>query len=503
MRRHLLLSFFLLACREKAVQLVSAHDSAASAFALAADRQVTGKLRAGDNQVYFSFRLAEPAMFRAELSAVRGADTRLEILSPRGDVLSAADDHGSSLAEEIFPIYLVAGDYLLRLSANAEGSEDFTLFYRLFKAPADVEREPNNSPETATAVAATHASGFYGAEFFWNGKEKLREQDCFRFSAKAEGKKRAEFTLSGVDGYSATLQILDSAGDVLATGESDKPGQLLAVGPLAVPKDGQLTACVRAIRGQPNASRDYYDVEMRLTDVQLKSESEPNNTTQTAGEIAADSMEGAIATFNDADYFYWQNRREYPVLLHVELTAAIPQLLRLEAGTPSSLRIFEGSAEKGEVADNLRVDAHERVTLLVRCGKKCNRRNFRSVAYQLRLDESQATDENETEPNDSPDRAEVLVDLTQKWAFINPPGDIDFYRLSLSQAAVRDVIVESKLGCRLRLEHLRGGKSLAISGGSGKVIYNAELAQGDLLRLQCVGDRPSADRSYRLSLSEP
>lgn len=504
MRRLLLLPFFLLACREKAAQLVAAHDSATTAFALAADRQVNGKLHSGDNQVYFSFRLPEQVMFRAELSAVRGADTQLEILSARGEALFTANDHGSSLAEEIHPVFLAAGDYLLRLSANAELAEDFTLFYRLFKAPADVEREPNNSPETATAVAAMHASGFYGAEFFFNGKEKSRELDCFRFTATAEGKSRAEFTLTGVDGYSATLQVLDKAGDVLASGETEKPGQLLSVGPLAVPSDRQLTACVRATRRQPNASRDYYDLEMRLADVQLKSESEPNNTAQTAGEIAADSMEGSLSAINDIDYFYWQNRREYPVILRAELVSSTPQMLKFEAGNGPALRSFEGSAEKSEVADNLRVDAGERVTLLVRCGKKCNRKTFKATGYQLRLDESQATDENESEPNDSPDRAEVLVDLTQKWGFINPPGDIDHYRLSLSQAAVRDVVVESKLGCRLRLEHLRGGKSLAISAGKGKVIYNAELAQGDLLRLQCAGDSgASADRSYRLSVNEP
>ncbi|MFZ5630151.1 MAG: hypothetical protein ACOY5B_13555 [Spirochaetota bacterium] len=503
MRRLLLLPFILLACREKAAQLVGAHDSPASAFVLEADRQVTGKLRSGESQVYFSVRLAEMSMFRAQLSAVRGADTRLEVLNSSGDLLHTANDHGSSIAEEIHPVFLAAGDYLLRLSATAELAEDFTLFYRLFKAPADVEREPNNTPETATAVTTTHASGFYGAEFSFSGKEKAREQDCFRFMAAAEGKSRAEFKLSGVDGYTTAIQIFDKAGEVLVAGESDKPGQLLSLGPLAVPKEGQLTACIRATRRQANVSRDYYDLEMRLSDVQLKSESEPNNSAQTAGEIAADSMEGGIATLSDADYFYWQNRRDYPVILRIELTAAVPQLLKLETVTGSATRVFEGSAEKVEVADNLRVEAGERVTLLVRCGKKCNRKSFKPVAYQLHLDESQATDENETEPNDNPDRAEALVDLTQKWGFINPPGDTDYYRLSLSQAAVRDVIVESKLGCRLRLEHLRGGKSLAISAGSGKVIYNAELLQGDLLRLQCAGDRPSADRSYRLSVNEP
>lgn len=504
MRRGILLLFFLLACREKIARLVAAHDSASAAYPLAADRQVMGNLRAGENSIYFSFRIAEQAMFRAELSAVRGADTRLEILSSRGDVLHVADDHGSSIAEEMHPVLLVAGDYLLRLSANAEVAADFTLFYRLFKAPADVEREPNNAPVTATAVSATHASGFYGAEFFFDGKDKSREQDCFRFTAAAEGKSRAEFTLTGVDGYSATLQVLDRAGDVLAAGETENPGQLLSVGPVAVPADRVFTVCVRATRRQPYASRDYYDLEMRLADVQLKVESEPNNTPQAAGEITANIMEGGLSAVGDVDYFYWQNRREYPVIVRAELTGSVPQALKLDAGTGSAMRIFEGSAEKSEVADNLRVEANERVAFIIRCSKKCNRKTFKPVNYLLRLDESQATDENESEPNDSPDRAEALIDLTQKWGFINPPGDTDHYRLSLAQSAVRDIIVESKLGCRLRLEHLRGGKSLAISAGKGKVIYNAEFAKDDLLRLQCAGDSAgSADRSYRLSVNEP
>jgi hypothetical protein len=224
---------------------------------------------------------------------------------------------------------------------------------------------------------------------------------------------------------------------------------------------------------------------------------------QTAGEITAASMEGSISAVNDVDYFYWQNRREYPVILRAEVVSLTPQLLKLEAGVTPALRSFEGSAEKSAVADNLRVDAGDRVAFIIGCGKRCNRKTFKPVNYLLRLDESQATDENEFEPNDSPDRAEALVDLTQKWGFINPPGDIDYYRLTLSQNGVRDVIVESRLNCRLRLEHLRDGKSLAISAGKGKVIYNAEFARDDLLRLQCAGDTLSADRSYRLSVSEP
>lgn len=503
MRLLLILPLLAFACREKTARLAAAHDTAETAYSLAADRPVTGQLVIGENRVYFRVHLAEPGMFRAELSAVRGADTRLEILNARAELLHAADDHGSSLAEEIYPVFLAAGDYLLRVSADAAQAEWFTFFYRLFKAPADVEREPNNSPETATVVAATHASGFHGAEFFWQAREKSREQDCFRFAAVSESRAQAVFTLTGVDGFAAALQVFDPAGDVLVAGESEKPGQLTVVGPVAVPADRVFTVCVRAMRRQANASRDYYDLEMRLANVQLRSESEPNNSRETAAEIAADSMQGSLSSTSDTDYFYWQNRRDYPVILRVDLTGAVPQLLRLEASTGQGLRTFEGSAERGEVADNLRVEAAERVLLLVRCSGRCNRRTFRPVSYRLGLDESQATDENETEPNDSPERAETLVDLTQKWGFMNPRGDIDCFRLSVAQPTVRDVLVEAKLGCRLRLEHVRSGKSLAISTGKGRILYNAEFAKDDILRLTCIDAALSADRSYRLSVNEP
>jgi hypothetical protein len=504
MRCLLLISFLWIGCREHPVELVAAHDSPTTAFPLSANQRVKGKLQPGNNTVYFSLKLEEQAMLRAELSAVRGADTQLQILDTRGDVLITANDHGSSLAEEIYPVFLAAGNYLLLLSASAEAVAEFTLFYRLFRPPPDIEREANNTPETATLVAATHASGFYGGEFFINGKEKSPEQDCFRFHIQAEGKSRASFTLTGVDGYTAILRVLNRAGDVLAAAKSEKPGALLSVGPVAIPEDRQLTACVRATRRELNASRDYYDLDMRLSDVEISSESEPNNSLKTAGQIAAETMEGNLAAINDVDYFYWQNRREYPVILRVELASRAVQLLQLEAGSGQVLRSFAGSAKESEVADNLRVEPGERIILVVRCSSKCNRKTFKPVSYRLRLDESQATDENESEPNDSPEQAEVLVDLTQKWGFINPFGDMDYYRLSLSQNAVRDVIVESKLNCRLRLEHLRGGKVLAVSAGKGKVIYNAELAQGDLLRLQCTGNSSAAaERSYRLSLNEP
>lgn len=511
MRHLFLLALLYLSCGEKATLIVESPDTPDKAFALSANQRVTGKLYPGKNTIYFRIRLAEAAMLRGELAPVRGADTRLELLSEQGDALYTVDDNGSSLAEEIFPVLLSAGDYLLRIAAEAQTEETFTVFYRLFKAPPDIESEPNNTLATASMVAAMHATGFFGPELYLTGTQKERERDCFAFTAPEGKKRRAEFSLSGVDGYRATLHIFDSAGKLLVSVESVKIGERLLTEPLALPEDGKLFACVTAQRKEKDASRDYYELQMQLTELQSKAELEPNNTVQTASVISGNTIEGTLSKNSDVDYFYWQNTHDYALIARVELESRSPQLLRLEsaiegnspANLPLAWRIFENSAEKGEVADNLRVETGEKLALLVRCRKACQHKNFVPVPYVLRLSESQATDENEAEPNDNPERAETLLDLTQKWGFINPPDDNDYFRLRMAQPAIRDVLVESKLGCRLSLEHWRGSKLLFTSSAKGKMIYNAEFTNADVLRLKCLGKAVSPDRSYLIVLSEP
>jgi hypothetical protein len=101
-------------------------------------------------------------------------------------------------------------------------------------------------------------------------------------------------------------------------------------------------------------------------------------------------------------------------------------------------------------------------------------------------------------------RADSLIDATYKWGFINPPQDVDYYRLQLTETLHRQLRLESKLGCRLSLEHLRAGKIVKVTRGKAPLVYEADFASGDLLRLTCVDivTQP-ADRAYRIALSEP
>lgn len=504
MRHSLLLLLAVIGCSEKPFELAEHHETAATAFVLESDKTITGKFQPGANTIYLKVHLSEARMLRAELSAVRGSDTRLEIIAENGSAVITADDHGSSLAEEIFPVLLPAGDWFLRISARSDETAVFRFFYRLFKAPADVETEPNNSAEQAGRVTGLHASGFYGPQYAFSGAEKKREQDCFAFSLPAAEKQTAELRLTGVDGVLSQLQLFDDTGEILQAQEAASAGATLSVGPVLLPASGRLTACVSAVRTLPNASRDYYDLNLSLSEVQLKSEAEPNNTPKQAVAISAGSMSGTIADLNDQDYFFWQNKKDYPVFVRAELSGAAVPLLRFAAGTGKEMTVFEGSAIGSEVAENLRVEPGEQLILFIRCNKQCNRKTFKPAAYQIRLSEHQLGDENESEPNGGAAQADTIVDLTQKWGFINPPGDIDFYRLQGDAGAQRKVTVESKLGCRLRLEHIRKNKSLAIATGGSALSYTAELAKDDLLKLSCPGPKAAPpDSSYRLAIAEP
>jgi hypothetical protein len=263
--------------------------------------------------------------------------------------------------------------------------------------------------------------------------------------------------------------------------------------------------CVSAVTTMRKQSRDYYDLTLSFGEATQKGEVEPNNSPGTASPMLADQIEGTISAFTDSDYFSYRNRREYPVSLRIDLESAALGTLSLTAAKPGQgLQLFEDSAAKGEVAENIRVEAAETVIFSVRNRAKLKKKNFKVTEYTLKLQETQASDENETEPNHTPEKADGLVDLTQKWGFVNPIGDVDYYRLKLASPAERLLSFESKVDCKIRIEHLRGGKSVATQSAPQNVQYKAMFEKDDLVKIQCLGQKPNpAERAYRIALTEP
>lgn len=506
MRSVLFLSFVALnvfSCKKKSAVLTQNHDTPKTAFVLTNDTELTGNFRAGQNSIYIRVALEKALMLRAELSAAEGVDSKLEVFDSHLSSVVTIDDVGVSQKEEIYPIYLNTGEALIHIEAAAAKETAFRFFYRTFQPPAGIEKEPNQNLSSATAVEANHASGFYGPQFFYSSdmKDKVRERDCFRFPLNDSSVHQATLELTGVDGVKAHLELFDRDEKSFYEQSASKAGETIVVDAKKIPAGALFFACVRAEETEKNPSRDYYDLTLALKAVHAKSETEPNGKEAEANPVQGESMSGEISSFTDTDFFSWKNTKDYPVVLRTELKTTHPLYLALKQ--EKRTLNFVQTAHEGEIAENIRVHADETIYFSVQCGKKCAKKKFKPLSYTLAFQDQALSDAMEVEPNDTTKDADTLVDLTQKVGFLNPAGDIDWYQIESEESVLRKVSIQSKIGCRMRLEHFRNRKTVAIASGSANIDYRATLEKNDLLKISCAPlKKPPTDRSYVLTISE-
>ncbi len=492
-------------CRAESRNLTAAEVLAGKPIELAHDQLLTAVLPKGQTRIVVLLKLSEPKMVRAELAAAENSDTRISIFQKSDAPLVVVDDRPEDGAEELPPILLTAGEARIEIAADTSSPTMLKFFYRLFRAPADVEIEPNQTQASATVMQTLHASGFYGPDKFAIGSEPVPERDCFVHTLPSEQAGFMDARLTAVDGVQAALFVYGDKNEkplAVKTGVAGKVTQLAGV---KVSRSEKIYLCVTGTRVSETASRDYYDLVLEFTATQNRSEVEPNDSVKTATEVAQGMVTGTLASHKDTDYFSYQNHREYPVLVRIVLSGKDAAQLRLTLQQRDAfLRKFEYSAPQSEVIENARLEAGESLIVAVQTASAVKKRAKPPVGYELKVSEMQFSDENEAEPNGQETTADSLVDATYKWGFINPPQDVDYYRLQLTETIRRQLRVESRLACQLSLEHLRAGKPVKVTRSKAPLVYEADFAPGDTVRLACIGlVLQPAERAYRLALSEP
>lgn len=490
-------------CREPAVKLSTEDILQSKPVELAHDQVLTGIFPKGNSRVVVRLTLTEPQMLRAELAAAEGSDTRIAIFQNSDRPLVVVDDRPEGVGEEVAPVLLTAGEARIEISAETSTPGLLKFFYRRFRAPADVEREPNQTPGTATPMSGLHASGFYGPDKHVNDGEVMPERDCFVHTLLPSHTGFLDARLTAVDGIQPSLFIYGSKGTEPLAVRTGVVGKVLQIAGVKIQAQDKIYLCITGTRQSETVSRDYYDLALEFSSQQNRHEIEPNDSAKTATEIAQGVIIGAIASQKDVDYFAYLNQREYPVLVRIALEGeAVGQLRLVLQQRDGMIKNFENSAPRSEVIENARLEAGE--SLVFSAQPRRAAKKTLKAAYEIKVSESQFSDENEAEPNGQIETADSLIDATYKWGFINPPQDVDYYRLQLTETLHRQLRLESKLGCRLSLEHLRAGKIVKVTRGKAPLVYEADFASGDLLRLTCVDivTQP-ADRAYRIALSEP
>jgi hypothetical protein len=493
----------LAACRESRRVLSESDILNQTPIDLAHDQVLIGDLPEGKAKILIKVSLAEPQMLRAEIAAAIGSNTSIKLYQNSDEPLAVVDDRPVGAAEELPPIYLAQGDARIEISAESTKRIPFKFFYRTFRPPAEVEREPNQTVATATPMQSLHASGFYGPETNIQKGVKSPEQDCYRYRTEQGKSGLLDVRVTGVDGIQPQIVIYgDNFADPI-TARTGETGKNLKIEDVLVDRFETLAICVNGTRKGEVVSRDYYDVTLEFSASVHKREVEPNESVQTATDVAPGNIAGSLTGLKDKDYFIYRNRSEYPVLVRVGLVSHSHDQLRLVlVASDGKDLIFEKSAPGSEIIENARVEAGESIAFSVQARPTIKRLKTNPV-YDIKISESQWSDENETEPNGVAAMADSLVDATYKWGYINPLGDVDFYRLKVAGKVYRQVRVESKLACKLQLEHQRGGKILKTVAGGAMLSHEGDFKDDDLLRLSCLGQKPEpAERVYRIALME-
>ena len=199
--------------------------------------RVSGFLWPGDVDVYRVAGAAPEGLVTVELEGLDRVDLKLERLGPDGKALVKADDGGPGKPEVLPP--WPGGDLLIRVSARSRDTA-FDAPYQLTitAAPAEpnLEREPNNSPATATPWGEGPTMRGYLAP--------RGDEDFFRFTAPA-GKSKATVEVSG----GAIARVLE---------ESRAP----LIGPLQTAKSYLVN--VKAANDKSSNAKDPYTVTLKL-----------------------------------------------------------------------------------------------------------------------------------------------------------------------------------------------------------------------------------------------
>ncbi|MBV6492391.1 MAG: hypothetical protein LDLANPLL_00384 [Turneriella sp.] len=504
MRSVLVVALIFSYCKEPTLHLTKNNTTAANALAVKNDQKTYGTFTSSENEFFVRIQLSTPAMFRAELSPAKDADTSLSLFSPQTTLLFTADDKEIGGEEAIAPVYLSAGESVVRITNKSSNKSDFSFFYRTFSPPSAVEREPNNDFTTATRMLENRATGFYGPLFFQKDGVREKEQDCFLKELTDDSENLVSIRLSGVVGVLGSLTLFGAGKELLLTQVASQTGKAIATSPQYI-EEKKFYVCVKAESTQSTYSKDYYDLVLTTSTASEKIEREPNNTPENANNIRSERIEGSIGIYGDIDFFSYQNKFEYPILLSITLESGMEKSLSLnQYFSPKKSLVFEDSDTKGEIIENIHIDSGESVKVFIKQRKKIQKKNFKAIKYTLAFKETPSTDENEVEPNSTPKDADTWVDLTQKWGLINPLRDIDFYRITMEKNAERIITLETHIDCEKKLELWRTNKKLHTVINRNKIELRTNLQNDDIVSVSCMAQKPNPkERSYRLTLSEP
>jgi hypothetical protein len=327
------------------------NDSQAEANVLGAGTGMRGTLDGATDADFYKVTLETPGILDAQLSGIEKVDLMLDLRDIDGKVI-AKSDRGPAKINEGIPNYpLPAGDYYLvvaefvkkkkkkkrkkskkKAPAGRQGaSAIYDLSVKVGVTPeADFEVEPNaDAGDAVKMLIGDEHFGYIG----WS-----KDVDTWRLGLDGFTENySADVDISGVDGVTYTLEIIDPSGEEILVRKGKKGGGL-AVRNLVpdLSDDAPKAHYVRIKASRSNPSKRYEIVMTTRLILSEEEEIEPNDDPDTAtalrenGKVDEGSHSGYLTT-GDQDYYYLEVGGE-PSVLDVQVVPPAKTNVKIEVG---------------------------------------------------------------------------------------------------------------------------------------------------------------------------
>jgi len=419
------------------------NDAAAQALVISSHVIAQGFIGAPKDQDWYKLTIPadSQAIVRAELSGVPGINLKMELFDANNDKLIEVDKEKEGFGETISNYGLTPGDYFLRVRELWMDSKErkfndttaYQLRIQLMPARPEFEFEPNNRAIKANMLKADQPVSGYISPY--------QDVDWYKIVLPPDQNRFLSLQLTGVDNVDLEMAIYDPIEAELMVRNANGKGEGETIFNLGVqPELEYYSIAIKAGKWQCNEDSSYH-LTASFMEFTGKMEQEPNDRPVRATRISSgDTLHAYIDSVGDVDWYQMQNYTLFPQVARI-IALGVPKIdLKMTVFDETEQAIWtvnEGGELENEIISNIGLPANSNYLLKV---ENLSKSGNIDQAYKLMASINPLQEGDEYEPNNDGATATQIQANSRVKGFIHPSGDVDFYRLDLSnksQARVR------------------------------------------------------------------
>ena len=500
---------------EPTLEETEPNDSQAQAHPVENGTYAKGFIGAQKDQDWYKISIPPDSsdILKALLTGVPGINLKMELFnSDRVELLDVnknKEEHGEIITNQ----GLTAGDYFLRVRELwAEGKErkfnDTTAYHLhiyLTSLRADFEFESNNKAIKSNLIQAEQPIRGYISPY--------KDVDWFKIFPPQYGNHYLELQLSGLENVDLQLKVYDPIEALLIKRNSFGKNEAETI--LNLGLDPELEFYYIAVCGGTWHSNEdtTYQLTANFKPYEGKMEFEPNDRLVRASDIArGDTVKAFFDTEDDIDWYQLQCFAAYPQVARIEVFSIPKVNLKLTIFNQDEEQFWsvnETGEMENEIITNIGLRNSTNYFLKVENLAKSTNLNEKYAVY---LDVNRFLAAEEFEPNNQQDAATILSLDTSVKGFIHPIGDVDFYKLDLSNANATGLKLTLKGIVKVNTDMvLYDGGMQKIAEANSRQSEETETIEADIIRgvyYIKVYDNDRKESNYRdqyqlLVLSQP